>query len=167
MQLRYNLFLNKANWLYKRNIFLFPRLSGECVPSFEDPAERISNSDWVVDSFIMVTCSEIGFHIISLEPISERSTSKSFHEPSVLLVRISVVGTFWRAATRELYDKTWIVFKELKKFLLVNHCQTIYEPVRMGYSSVRLLQNKLSKSNWPYKYCWSILLFMTFYCRMC
>ena len=29
-------------------------------------------------------------------------------EPSVQLVRIDVIGTFWRATMRELYDKTWI-----------------------------------------------------------
>ena len=39
------------------------------------------------------------FHIISLEPVSERSMSKSFHEPRVQLVRIDMIG-------RELYDKT-------------------------------------------------------------
>ena len=31
---------------------------------------------------------------------------KSFHEPSVQLVRIDVIGTFWRATMRELDDKT-------------------------------------------------------------
>ena len=55
-------------------------------------------------------------HIISLEPISERPTGKSFHEPSVQLVRIDVIGTFWRATTRELYEKTWIV-----KLVFVSH----------------------------------------------
>ena len=43
------------------------------------------------------------FHIISLEPISESPTLKSFHEPSVKLVRIDEIGTFGRARTGELY----------------------------------------------------------------
>ena len=34
------------------------------------------------------------FHTISLELISKRSTSKSFHEPSVQFVRIDVIGRF-------------------------------------------------------------------------
>ena len=42
------------------------------------------------------------FHIISFEPISDRSTSESFHESRMQLVRIDVIGTFWRATTREL-----------------------------------------------------------------
>ena len=46
------------------------------------------------------------FHVISLEPISKRSKSKSFHERSVPLVRIDVTGTFWQAMMRELCDKT-------------------------------------------------------------
>ena len=34
------------------------------------------------------------FRIISLKPISKRSTSKPFHEPSLQFVRIDVIGTF-------------------------------------------------------------------------
>ena len=64
---------------------------------------------WGLHFWHSVRTSEIGFPIISLEPISERSTLKYFHEPSMQLVRIDVIGTFWRATTRELYDKTWIV----------------------------------------------------------
>ena len=40
--------------------------------------------------------------IISFELISERPTSKSFHESRVKLVRIDLIDTFWRATTREL-----------------------------------------------------------------
>ena len=43
------------------------------------------------------------FHIISFETISESQASKSFNEPSVKLVRMDVIGTFWRATTGELY----------------------------------------------------------------
>ena len=46
---------------------------------------------------------EGGFPIISFKPISEWPTSKSFREPNVKLVRIDVIGTFWRAVIRELY----------------------------------------------------------------
>ena len=42
------------------------------------------------------------FHRISFEPISERLTSHSFHEPSVKSVRIDVISMFWRATVREL-----------------------------------------------------------------
>ena len=45
-------------------------------------------------------------YIISIEPISKSATSKSFHEPSMKSVRIDVIGTFWRATTRELYRIT-------------------------------------------------------------
>ena len=45
------------------------------------------------------------FHIISYEPINERPTSKSFHEPSMLSVRMTVIGTYWQATTRELNCK--------------------------------------------------------------
>ena len=41
-------------------------------------------------------------HVISFEPISQRPTSKSSHEPSVKSVRKDVIGTFWRATSREL-----------------------------------------------------------------
>ena len=45
------------------------------------------------------------FYIISLEPINKWSMSKSFHEPSVKLVRFDMIGTFWRATMRELYGQ--------------------------------------------------------------
>ena len=41
------------------------------------------------------------FHIISFKPIIERLTSKSFHEPSVKLVRTEAIGTFWWATTEK------------------------------------------------------------------
>ena len=37
------------------------------------------------------------------ERISERPTSKSCHGPSVKSVTLDVIGTFWRATTKELY----------------------------------------------------------------
>ena len=43
------------------------------------------------------------FHIISFWPISESPTSKSFHEPNVKLVRMDVIGTYWRAMNEELH----------------------------------------------------------------
>ena len=45
-------------------------------------------------------------HFISLNPISDRSTSKSFHEPSVQLVRIDMIGTFLRTTMREFYENS-------------------------------------------------------------
>ena len=47
-----------------------------------------------------------------LKPISESPTSKPFHESNVKLVRIDVIGTFWRATTGE--HKTF--------FLYLNRC---------------------------------------------
>ena len=54
------------------------------------------------EEFLETTAKEV-IHIISIEPINKRATSKSFHEPSVKLVRLDVIGTFWRATTREFY----------------------------------------------------------------
>ena len=48
--------------------------------------------------YLITSAKEI-FHIISFEPISESLTSKSFHESSVKLVRIDVIGSFWKATT--------------------------------------------------------------------
>ena len=47
--------------------------------------------------FMQFLLTEEVFHIISFEPISERPTSKSFHEPSVKLVKLDTIGTFWWA----------------------------------------------------------------------
>ena len=47
-------------------------------------------------------------HAISFESISERPTSKSFHELSAKSVKIGVISTFWQATTRVLCDITWI-----------------------------------------------------------
>ena len=46
------------------------------------------------------------FHIISFEPINVRSTSKSFHDFSVKLVGIDMIGTIRQATTKELYRTT-------------------------------------------------------------
>ena len=43
-----------------------------------------------------------GIHIISLEPISKRPASNSFHEFSMTSVSIYVIGAFWRAMKRKL-----------------------------------------------------------------
>ena len=75
----------------------------ECILHL-DPKARVSFTSVGKQLF----AKEV-FHIISFEPISERLTSKSFHEPSVKLVRMDVIGTFWRATIRELYHITWIV----------------------------------------------------------
>ena len=42
-------------------------------------------------------------HIISFEPISERLTSKSIQELSVILLWMDVIVTIWRTTMRELY----------------------------------------------------------------
>ena len=42
-------------------------------------------------------------HVIYFEPISERQTSKFCHEPSMKLVRIDVVGTFWQPRTTTVF----------------------------------------------------------------
>ena len=42
--------------------------------------------------------------MISFEPISKRSTSKSFHEPSVKSVRIDVFDTYWRIIKHKLAE---------------------------------------------------------------
>ena len=82
------------------------------------PVRSNQNFDWFVNNFVMVAIFstkheeiilagvsyqdvslflleflEEVFHTISLEPISENPTSKSFHEPSVELVRIDMIGT--------------------------------------------------------------------------
>ena len=43
-------------------------------------------------------------HIISFEPISKKSTSKSSHETS--MKSEDAIGTFWQATTKELYHVT-------------------------------------------------------------
>ena len=70
--------------------------------------------------FFSVVLSKQVFHIISAEPISERSTSKSFHESSVQLVRGDVIGTLWRAKTRKLYDKTPIKYQPKMNNVVLN-----------------------------------------------
>ena len=42
-------------------------------------------------------------HIISFEPISERSASSSFHVLSTTFVSIDVIHEFWQARKRKLH----------------------------------------------------------------
>ena len=60
----------------------------------------------IIEFTALVIKSKEVICIISCELISERVTSKSFHEPSVKSVRIDVIDKFWRATTRELYRIT-------------------------------------------------------------
>ena len=39
---------------------------------------------------------ETAIHFTSFEPISERATSKPFHEPNVKSVMHGLIGSFWR-----------------------------------------------------------------------
>ena len=43
-------------------------------------------------------------HIISFEPITSKASANSFHELSMTLVSIDMIGEFWRATKRELVD---------------------------------------------------------------
>ena len=54
----------------------------------------IHGFDTLSHSIIYLRHFERGFSYNSFEPISERSTSKSSHEPSVELVRTDIIGTF-------------------------------------------------------------------------
>ena len=87
--------------------FAFPsRKKREVLTS---PCVLLNAKQW---STILLVCVTIAtgcfltkevFHIISFEPISVHSISKSFNAPSVKLVRTDVIGTFWRATTAKLY----------------------------------------------------------------
>ena len=64
-------------------------------------------------------------HTISFEPISERPTSKSYYEPSVNLVRIDVIGTFWRATASklnrpEIFYNFWLKLHEEHFLQIIN-----------------------------------------------
>ena len=61
--------------------------------------------------------------------------SKSFHELSVQLVRIDVIGTFWQAMMRELCDKTWIATCEVVHETNKAHFKNLL-PNRFLHSSV-------------------------------
>ena len=91
----------RGNW--KTNIFvrwnLLPVLSRK---SYEQCLYNLHEND------MFQTCMKEVIHIISFEPISERLASKSFQEPSRKSVSVDMIGTFWRATTRELYCITWI-----------------------------------------------------------
>ena len=43
---------------------------------------------------LTLCCAKQGIHIISLEPISRRTASNSFHELSMTSVSIDVIGDF-------------------------------------------------------------------------
>ena len=60
---------------------------------------------YLTNSVDFIESKEV-FHTISFEPINERLTSTSFHNPSVKLLRINMIGAFLWATTRELYSIT-------------------------------------------------------------